>query len=70
MNAQQFLSSLPVWDDTERFDSVRKDDFLAAEVTLPVPSGFTGCLMVVELRRPYRAQSELIVVDVSRLPVP
>ena len=70
MDCKQFLSNLPVWDDTDRFDNLRKDDFLDAEVTLPVPPGFTGRLMVVELRRPYHAQTELVVVDVSRLPVP
>lgn len=69
MDAKQFLATLPAWDNTDRFDHLRKDDFLDAEVTLPVPPGFTGRLMAVELRRPYRAQTELIAVDVSRLPV-
>ena len=70
MDAKQFIENLPSWDDTDHFDHVRKDDLLDAEVTLPVPPGFTGRLMVARVRRPYRAQSELIVVDSSRLLVP
>ena len=69
MTAQQFLASLPTWENADCLAQMDKDDVLAAEVRLPVPAGFTGQLVAVEVRRPYRARSELIVVDVCRLRV-
>lgn len=68
MDAKQFIAGLPAWDGVLRLPSLSKNCVLAAEVSLPVPPGFTGRLATVVVRRPYRAQSELIAVDVSRLP--
>lgn len=68
MNAQQFMAGLPVWDGQHRLSELLKEDVLAAEVSLPVPPDFTGRLAVVAVRRPYCVQTELIAVDVSRLP--
>lgn len=70
MDAKQFLSSLPAWDGIECLTHLDKEAVLAAEVTLPVPPGFTGRLVAVRVRRPHRAQIELIAVDASRLPAP
>jgi hypothetical protein len=68
MDAGSYLASLPQWDGAARVAALSRDDVLAAEVSLPVAPGFTGRLAAVTVRRPYRAQSELIAVDVSRLP--
>ena len=69
MTAQQFLASLPAWENADSLAHVDVAFLLAAEVSLPVPPGFTGRLAVVEVRHPYRARIGLIAVDVSRLPV-
>lgn len=70
MDAKQFIASLPQFDATACLGDFGKKQLLDAQVTLPVPVGFTGRLAAVAVRRPYHAQSELIVVDVSRLPAP
>lgn len=72
----EFLSTLSAWDGVGRLDSLLsqgldKDDILEAEVTLPVAQPFDASLLrVASIRRPYSRDSELILVDVSRLPVP
>ena len=68
MDAKQFIAGLPAWDGCQRVLGLLKEQLLDAEVSLPAPEGFTGVLVAVRVRRPYRAQIELIAVDVSRLP--
>ena len=70
MDAQQFIASLPQFDDSICLDSFSKQQLFDAQVKLPVPAGFTGRLAGLTVRRPYHARSELIVVDVCRLPLP
>jgi hypothetical protein len=70
MDAKQFLANLPAWDSAECLAHLDKDAVLSAQVRLPVAPGFTGRLVPVKVRRPYRAQIELIAVDASRLPAP
>jgi hypothetical protein len=70
MDAKTFIANLPAWDGIERIARLDKETVLAAEVKLPTPAGFTGRLVAVRIRRPHRAQTELIVVDASRLPAP
>ena len=70
MDAKQFIAGLPAWDGVQRLDGLTKAQLFAAQVKLPVPTGFTGRLAVAKVRRPYHAQTELVTVDVSRLRAP
>lgn len=70
MDAKQYIAGLPQWDRQAHLAGLDKDALLAAEVTLPVAPGFVGRLASIEVRRPYHDRTELIAVDVSRLPVP
>lgn len=68
MDVKTYLASLPAWDGQARLDDLTKEQVLAAEIALPVPPGWSGVLAAVVIRRPYCGQSELVAVDVSRLP--
>lgn len=68
MTPDKFIAGLPTWVERSDLGTFQKEALLAAEVQLPVPSGFTGSLVAISIRRPFRSQSELIAVDVSRLP--